>query len=142
METTLEILVRPTEIDVNGHVNNAKFVEYLEWGREEWYEHNGLPYDRLEALGAVTVTVNVNLNYRRECRQGERLTIITRPVKLGRTSFTIGQEIRKADGAVAADATVVLVTIDPATRKPRPVPPELARAVEGAETGTGDAAVL
>ncbi|MDR3622022.1 MAG: acyl-CoA thioesterase [Paludisphaera borealis] len=130
METVLEIIVRPTEIDVNGHVNNAKFVEYLEWGREEWYERNGLPYDRLQAMGAATVTVNVNLNYRRECRQGERLTIVTRPVRLGRTSFTLAQEIRKPDGAVAADATVVLVTIDPTTRKPCVVPPELARAVE------------
>jgi acyl-CoA thioesterase FadM len=31
----LETVVRCTEIDVNGHVNNAKYVEYLEWGREE-----------------------------------------------------------------------------------------------------------
>src|SRR6516165_4819088 len=29
VETSLEIVVRCTEIDVNGHVNNAKFVEYL-----------------------------------------------------------------------------------------------------------------
>jgi len=130
METVLDIIVRPTEIDVNGHVNNAKFVEYLEWGREEWYERNGLPHDRLQELGALTVAVNLNLNYRRECRQGERLTIVTRPEKLGRTSFTVAQEIRKPDGELAADATVVLVTIDPTTRKPRVVPPELARAVE------------
>ena len=71
METSLEIVVRPTEVDVNGHVNNAKYVEYMEWGREEWYEQHGLPYERLFSLGAVTVTVNLNLNFRRECRQGE-----------------------------------------------------------------------
>ena len=35
MEVILETVVRCTEIDVNGHVNNAKFVEYLEWGRED-----------------------------------------------------------------------------------------------------------
>ena len=34
-ETAHEIVVRPTEVDVNGHVNNAKYVEYMEWGREE-----------------------------------------------------------------------------------------------------------
>ena len=79
METSLEIVVRPTEVDVNGHVNNAKYVEYMEWGREEWYERHDLPYDRLFSLGAVTVTVNLNLNFRRECRQGEVLTILTRP---------------------------------------------------------------
>jgi acyl-ACP thioesterase len=27
----VETVVRCTEIDVNGHLNNAKFVEYLEW---------------------------------------------------------------------------------------------------------------
>jgi thioesterase-3 len=129
METSLEIVVRPTEIDINGHVNNAKYVEYLEWGREEWYERNGLPYERLFALGAVTVTVNLNLNYRKECRQGELLVVLTRPERLGRTSFTLRQEIRKRTGEVAADAMVTLVTIDPATRISRPVPNELAQAV-------------
>jgi len=131
VETSLDLVVRPTEIDVNGHVNNAKYVEYLEWGREDWYERNGLPYDRLLALGAVTVTVNIDLNFRRECRQGETLTVATRPERLGRTSFALRQEIRRAGGETAADAVVTLVTIDPATRKSRPVPEELARALTG-----------
>jgi YbgC/YbaW family acyl-CoA thioester hydrolase len=129
METSIEIVVRPTEIDVNGHVNNAKYVEYLEWGREEWYERNGLPHERLFELGAVTVAVNLNLNFRKECRQGELLLVLTRPERLGRTSFTLRQEIRKRSGEVAADAVVTLVTIDPATRTSRPVPDELAQAV-------------
>ena len=128
METSLEIVVRPTEVDINGHVNNAKYIEYMEWGREEWYEKNGLPYDRLFALGAVTVTVNINLNFQRECRQGDVLAIATRPERLGRTSFVLRQEIRQADGAIAASGTVTLVTIDPQTRKSRPVPDELAAA--------------
>lgn len=127
MKTELQIVVRPTEIDVNNHVNNAKFVEYLEWGREEWYEAVGLPYERLLELGAITVTVNLNLNYRREARQGERLTIVTQPERLGRTSFALAQEIRRPGGEVVADATVTLVTIDPSTRTSRPVPDELAR---------------
>ncbi len=126
METALDIVVRPTEVDVNGHVNNAKYVEYMEWGREEWYERQGLAYDRLFALGAVTVTANLNLNFRRECRQGEVLVITTRPERLGRTSFVLRQEIRKRDGALAADGLVTMVTVDPATRKSRPVPDELA----------------
>src|SRR5262249_24832966 len=31
VEVVLEVVVRCTEI-VNGHVNNARYVEYLEWG--------------------------------------------------------------------------------------------------------------
>jgi thioesterase III len=94
----------------------------MEWGRKEWYERQGLPYARLFALGAVTVTVNQNLNFRQVCRQGEVLVITTRPERLGRTSFALRQEIRKRDGALAADGVITMVTIDPATRKSRPVP--------------------
>ena len=85
MEVVLETVVRCTEIDVNGHVNNAKYVEYLEWGREEWYERQGFPYDRLQGLGAATVVVNINLNFRQACHQGDRLRIVTWPQRRGRT---------------------------------------------------------
>jgi thioesterase-3 len=129
METSLEITVRPTEVDVNAHVNNAKYVEYLEWGREEWYERHGLPYERLLELGAITVTVNLNINFRDECRQGEKLAIRTRPERLGRTSFALRQEIVKAGERLAVDGVVTLVTIDPVTRRSRPVPEELAAAL-------------
>ncbi len=121
MEVTLETVVRCTEIDVNGHVNNARYVEYLEWGREEWYDQQGFAYDRLKALGAVTVVVNVNLNLRRPCHQGDRLRIVTRPEHRGRTSFALAQRIETAS-AVAADAVVTLVIVDPATGRPRPLP--------------------
>ncbi|WP_018133150.1 acyl-CoA thioesterase [Effusibacillus pohliae] len=127
MEVTLEIVVRSTEIDVNGHVNNAKYLEYLEWGREEWFERHDLHYDRLLAMGVQTVTVNININYRKECRQGDVLQIKTRPQKLGRTSFVFQQEICKQNGDLAADAAVTIVTIDTESRKSRPVPEEIAR---------------
>ena len=131
MEVVLEAVVRCTEIDVNGHVNNAKYVEYLEWGREEWYERQGLPYDRLQGLGAATVVVNINLNLRRPCRQGDRLRVRTWPERRGRTSFVLAQRIDKEDGETVADARVTLVTIDPATSRSRPLPEEFARLFPG-----------
>jgi YbgC/YbaW family acyl-CoA thioester hydrolase len=127
MEVVLETVVRCTEIDVNGHVNNAKYVEYLEWGREEWYERQGFPYDRLQGLGAATVVVNINLNLRRPCHQGDRLRVRTWPERRGRTSFVLAQRIDKEDGETVADARVTLVTIDPATSRSRPLPEEFAR---------------
>jgi acyl-CoA thioesterase FadM len=72
MEVTLEMVVRSTGVDVDGHVNNAKYVEYPEWGREGWYERQGFDSGRLRALGAITVVVNLNLNYRQPCRQCAR----------------------------------------------------------------------
>lgn len=127
MEVALEIVVRSTEIDVNGHVNNAKYLEYLEWGREEWYERAGLHYDTFTQMGIQTVTVNININYRKECRQGDRLTIRTRPGRMGRTSYALNQEILNQHGELCADAVVTSVTMDIATRKGREAPPELRR---------------
>lgn len=126
MEITLETVVRCTEIDVNGHVNNGKYVEYLEWGREEWYDRNGFAYDRLHEQGAITVVVNINLNLRQPCHQGDQLRIITYPERRGRTSFVLGQRIEKADGVVAADALITLVMVDPVTGRSRPLPNEFA----------------
>jgi thioesterase-3 len=125
MEVSLEIVVRSTEIDVNGHVNNAKYLEYLEWGREEWYETAGLHYDVFTKMGIQTVTVNININYRKECKQGDRLTIKTSPERLGNTSYSLKQEIYNQRGELVADAIVTSVAMDLETRKGRPVPDEL-----------------
>lgn len=122
MEVTLDIIVRSTEIDVNGHVNNAKYLEYLEWGREEWYERADLHYDEFTKLGIQTVTVNININYRKECLQGDRLTVRTRPERIGNTSYALKQEILNQHGDLCADAVVTSVTMDLVTRKSREVP--------------------
>jgi thioesterase III len=126
-EVVLEAVVRCTEIDVNGHVNNAKYVEYLEWGREEWYDRHGFAYDRLKGLGAITVVVNINLNFRQPCHQGDRLRIVTWPQRRGHTSFALAQRIERSDGTVVADGVVTLVTVDPDTRRAVPLPEEFAR---------------
>ncbi|MED4206156.1 acyl-CoA thioesterase [Neobacillus mesonae] len=125
MEDILEIVVRSTEIDVNGHVNNAKYLEYLEWGRENWYENAKLPYDKFLKMGIQTVTVNININYRKECKQNDQLSIKTRPEKVGRSSYVLFQEIYNQHGEKCADALVTCVTMDAETRKSREVPAEL-----------------
>ncbi|QHW33317.1 acyl-CoA thioesterase [Paenibacillus rhizovicinus] len=127
MKSSLPIIVRSTEIDINGHVNNAKYLEYFEWGREEWYEQCGLPYETFGMMGIQTVTVNINVNYRQECRQGDRLTVICHPDRVGRSSYVLKQELVDEQGSVRADALVTSVTIDTSTRRSREVPDELRR---------------
>ncbi|GGD48675.1 acyl-CoA thioesterase [Paenibacillus nasutitermitis] len=133
MKVITSIMVRSTEIDVNGHVNNAKYLEYLEWGREEWYEQAGLPYDEFLRLGIQTVTVNININYRKECRQNDRLQVITVPERAGRTSYVLSQHICSEEDGVRADALITCVTMDASTRKSRELPPELRRLFPGGE---------
>ncbi|MHB1683718.1 MAG: acyl-CoA thioesterase, partial [Bacilli bacterium] len=56
-ESRVSLIVRSTAIDVNRHVNNAKYLEYIEWGREAFYEQAGLSYETLLQQGVITVSV-------------------------------------------------------------------------------------
>jgi thioesterase-3 len=127
MKTAIQIEVRPTELDNMGHVNNAKFLEYMEWSREDWYNKAELSFDTFTALGLGTVTVNININYRKEARLGQHLTISTEPVRKGRTSFVLKHVVINANEELVADAEVVSVTIDLQSRKASPLPDALAK---------------
>lgn len=120
-EVKIDIIVRSTDLDILGHVNNVKYLEYLEWGRIEWYERNGLHHHSGE--GAIrTVVVQTLINYRKECVFGDRLVVVTTPERVGRSSFVLKQTIYNQNGDLCADAAVTSVTIDPATRKSVAVP--------------------
>ncbi|MDQ0416161.1 thioesterase-3 [Croceifilum oryzae] len=125
MKTHIEIEVRPTEIDVMGHVNNAKYLEYMEWSREDWYNKVGLPFDVFIEMNVGTVSVNININYRKEAKLGQHLSISTEPLRKGKTSFVLKHEIYNQEGELVADAQVVSVTIDLGTRKSVPLPDAL-----------------
>lgn len=126
MKTEITIEVRCTEIDVMGHVNNAKYLEYMEWSREEWYNRNKLDFDTFKEMGLGTVTVNTNINYRKEAKQGDMLTISTAPMRRGRSSYVLKHEIYNQRGELVSDAEVTSVAIDLETRKSVPVPETLA----------------
>lgn len=125
MESVIQIEVRSTEIDEVGHVNNAKYLEYLEWGRENWYDLTGFGADRLSEKNIGTVVVNLNINYRREARKGEHLKIVTRPVQKGNTSFVLKQEIFNREKQRVADAEVTIVIFDLIKRQSTPIPASL-----------------
>lgn len=124
--STLAVAVRPTDLDSKGHVGNARYLEYFQWGRWRWLEERGVSNESLEASGAVLVVVNVNVNYRAECRYGDALEVRTSAVQDGEKKVVFRQQVLRPDGSLAAEGTVIMVAIDPVIRKSRPVPDALA----------------
>ncbi|WAH35450.1 acyl-CoA thioesterase [Alicyclobacillus dauci] len=119
--------VRCTEIDVNGHVNNAKYLEYYEWGREDWYEKHNLPYEVLREAGVVTVVARAEVDYRAAAKQNDELTITTWLSEVGRKSFRMKQQITGANGRLVSEAVFVIVTTDPETGNPVFVPETISK---------------
>lgn len=119
------LTVRSTDIDVIGHVNNAKYLEYMEWARFEWIWEQGFTLDELRRQAIMPVVVNININYRKELKMREEVTAITTVVKVGEKSFVIRQELYNAVDVLVADADVTMVMIDANTRQSISLPVEL-----------------
>lgn len=134
MINELEIEVSADHIDDLGHVNNARFLEYLERGRIDWYNRCGNFPDPADRRHLGTVVVNININFRRECFEGDRLRVVTRPLSRGRKSYVLGQQLLNASGDVVADAEVTSVIMDLDARQTVALPDVLARQFERSTT--------
>jgi acyl-CoA thioester hydrolase len=103
------IEIRWSDLDVYGHVNNAIYLTYLEEARDEWLGGS------LGDPGQVWnwVLVHVEIDYRRELARADDIAVATcRLDRIGTSSITTREEVRTVDGAVAAEATAVLVARD------------------------------
>lgn len=121
--------VRSTEVDFLGHVNNAKYQEYLEWGRFAWVRDAGLTRDRF-GHAIAPVVVHVSLDYKREAQLDDVLVIETALVQIGTSSMHYRQRVLKDNGEVACDGRVVLAMFDVQARAKAELPRDLRTTLE------------
>ncbi len=109
MEYLTEIKVRGYHADFYGHVNNARYLEFLEENR--WVHLEGaLDVRKLAAKGFIFLVVNININYRKAVPVGETLIVSTNLETIGNKSAVLKQEIVTKDTReVAVDALVTFV---------------------------------
>ncbi|WP_137938502.1 YbgC/FadM family acyl-CoA thioesterase [Chitinivorax sp. B] len=106
------IRVRGYHLDVYGHVNNARYLEFLEEARWGYFEENGA-LAKLMEHDLAFVIVNININYRRSALLNETLEIETGIKALNRRNGVVSQVIRlKDDATVVSDAEVTFVLYD------------------------------
>jgi len=115
MQTTIK--VRGYHLDVYQHVNNARYLEFLEEARWEWLEEVEA-FHWLQEQKLAFVVVNININYRRPAVLGDVLTIDSEITQLNGKSGIIAQRVLLAgQETVVADAALTFVCIDLRTQK-------------------------
>ena len=118
MPNITTIKVRGYHLDMYGHVNNARYLEFLEEARWSLIE-NDFELDEFEKAGLVFAVVNININYRKPAFRDNVLKIESSLSKIGKTSATIHQKISLAGTEISiADADVTFVVIDLQSQKP------------------------
>ena len=109
--------IRYADTDRQGHVNNAVFSTLLETGRAEIIYDPAAP---LVEPGTSFVIARLALDFRAEINWPGSVWIGTRVARVGRSSFTLQHGLFQ-DERCAATAEVVIVQVDDATRKSRPL---------------------
>ncbi|CAD1789304.1 acyl-CoA thioesterase [Xanthomonas arboricola pv. juglandis] len=117
----IPISVRWRDMDSMGHVNNAKYISYLEEARVRWMLGvQGVSMtDRIAPVVAAT-----NVNYKRPLVWPNDILVELFVERLGSSSITIGHRIldQKDEGVLYSDGNVVVVWIDTQTGKSASLP--------------------
>ena len=112
-----EIKVRGYHLDMFRHVNNARYLEFLEEGRWAFFDGNSQFFHHLK--GVTFFVVNININYRRPATLGDTLDVQTSLSEIGNTSGILHQEIYNVKSEdLVVDADVTFVIVDAKTQNP------------------------
>lgn len=120
-----DITVRGFHIDVFGHTNNARYLEFMEiarWDALQPIISSGFFATR--NLGFVIV--NININYRAASFINDILEVKTVMKNIGNKSIVVHHDVfDKTKGHAVCDADVTFVLMDLKTRKAVPLEGEL-----------------
>lgn len=122
--------VRWSDIDANQHMRHSAYADLCTHTRIEWLQAAGFGADAFRQHGFGPVLFRESTDYRREVGLGERLEInvIIAGASPDYSRWQIRQEIRKADGSLAAVYDVAGAWLDLRQRK-LIAPPEALAAI-------------
>ena len=102
MTSECTLCVRPYECDGNGHVNNANYLNYLEYGRYEHMRVSGINYQDLLKAGYGVYVARIEIDYKKPAFTDDELLIKTYPIKKGAVSGVVSQEIFRGNELVVS----------------------------------------
>ena len=107
----MNIRVRNYHLDGYGHVNNARYLEFLEEARWAFFEEHGL---LSEIDGLMLVVVRTDISYRRAAIDGDILRFEGRLKELTSRHIILTQNIVLPSGknAVEAESTLMVVSAE------------------------------
>jgi acyl-CoA thioester hydrolase len=122
MKHRCELKVRTYECDAYNHVNNAIYLNYLEYARMEFLTDSGFDYAEFREAGYGLIVAKVCIEYKRPALYGDILTIETSSLRHRGPYGVFRQDVLKA-GELLAKAEVTWFSVDAAGR-PCPLPKE------------------
>jgi acyl-CoA thioester hydrolase len=126
----MDIRIYYEDTDAAGVVYHASYLKFFERARTEYFREHGLLVAELASAGFVFPVIRMEIDFKAPALHDELLSIITRPERVGGSSFTVRQQaVRPADGRLLVEAQVSLACVSPQL-KARRIPNEIRRVLE------------
>jgi acyl-CoA thioester hydrolase len=127
---TMDIRIYYEDTDAAGVVYHASYLRFFERARTEYFRERGLGVAELANDGFVFPVIRMEIDFKAPALHDELLSIITRPERVGGSSFTVRQQaVRPSDGRLLVEAVVILACINPQC-KARRIPNHVRRMLE------------
>ena len=119
--------IRWSDIDANGHVNYAAYIDAAGDLRYRFFTEHGFPPERFEQLGIGPIYTALHAEFFREVRMGETVTITYAMSGLSPQGarWKVHHEVFKANGKKAVRIDLEGTVLDLSTRRPVLPMPEL-----------------
>jgi acyl-CoA thioester hydrolase len=100
---TTRIVVRHYELDTQGHVNGAVYVQWAEHARWLCVREAGVPQDRLGDGEVGPVNLETSIRYHRELRDGDEVDVSCAFIWGNGKTFEVRQDFHRQDGTLVAE---------------------------------------
>lgn len=119
-----ELRVRPDDIDMNRHVHNSHYLDYVLAARYDQMERcYGMSMEEFIKQGFGWVVRTAHVDYKRPLGMGDSILVRTQVQEIGGTDVRVGFEIiRKSTGKLAADGYFVYTMINLQTNRAETIP--------------------
>jgi len=129
------IEVRYGDLDPQGHVNNAKYMTYMEQARIAYLRHLGLFTEGQSFMDIGIILADAQITFLAAIQFGQSVRVGVRASRLGNRSLTMEYCIEDAEsGQELAAGSSVLVAYDYHERQSIPIPSSWREAIDAFES--------
>ncbi len=122
-----EIIVRPDDIDMNNHVHNSKYLDYIQTARFiQMRDNYKVPMEEYFERGYTWFASEVHLKYKREMKFGDIAVVKTQVDEWSGAQVTINVWVyNKSTNKVCVEGKILYTLVSISSGRPTRIPEDI-----------------
>lgn len=121
-----EIIIRPDDIDMNNHVHNSKYLDYVQAARfDQMINNYKMSMEEFHLAGFNWVASTAYIEFRRALKLGDKIIVRTQLKSYSGAQVTVSFWILKKDNKIAAEGYLTYTMISLKSGKPVRIPDDI-----------------